>query len=92
MDLADETTDLSCLFETIINTIEPPKCELEGPAQMLVSNIDYDDYVGRIGIGRLERGTMKVGMPVSICGKRRQNNTRKNSKIIYTCWAKKKSK
>ena len=43
MDLADETTDLSCLFETIINTIEPPKCELEGPAQMLVSNIDYDD-------------------------------------------------
>ena len=36
---------------------------------MLVSNIDYDDYVGRIGIGRLERGTMKVGMPVSICGK-----------------------
>ena len=69
MDLADETTDLSCLFETIINTIEPPKCEIEGPAQMLVSNIDYDDYVGRIGIGRLERGTMKVGMPVSICGK-----------------------
>ena len=36
---------------------------------MLVSNIDYDDYVGRIGIVRLERGTMKVGMPVSICGK-----------------------
>ena len=69
MDLSDESTDLTCLFETIINTIEPPKCELEGPAQMLVSNIDYDDYVGRIGIGRLERGTMKVGMPVSICGK-----------------------
>ena len=69
MDLSDESTDLTCLFETILKTIEPPKCELEGPAQMLVSNIDYDDYVGRIGIGRLERGTMKVGMPVSICGK-----------------------
>ena len=36
---------------------------------MLVSNIDYDDYVGRIAVGRLERGHMKVGMPVSICEK-----------------------
>ena len=69
MNLEDETTDLSCLFETIINTIEAPKCDLDGTAQMLVSNIDYDDYVGRIGVGRVERGTFKVGMPVSICGK-----------------------
>ena len=36
---------------------------------MLVSNIDYDDYVGRIAVGRVERGIIKVGMPVSICGK-----------------------
>ena len=69
MDLADETEDLGCLFETIINTIQAPKCDEEGPAQMLVSNIDYDDYVGRIAVGRVERGTIKVGMPVSICGK-----------------------
>ena len=69
MDLADETTDLSCLFETIINTIQAPNCDEEGPAQMLVSNIDYDDYVGRIAVGRVERGIIKVGMPVSICGK-----------------------
>ena len=81
MDLADETTDLSCLFETIINTIDPPKCEIEGPAQMLVSNIDYDDYVGRIGIGRLERGTMKVGMPVSIC-KQEKNTQGKIAKLF----------
>ena len=69
MELTDETEDLSCLFETIVNTIEAPKCDIDGTAQMLVSNIDYDDYVGRIGVGRIERGTFKVGMPVSICGK-----------------------
>lgn len=69
MDLNDETTDLSCLFETIINTIQAPDCDEEGPAQMLVSNIDYDDYVGRIAVGRVERGVIKVGMPVAICGK-----------------------
>ena len=69
MDLSEETNDLSCLFETIINTIKAPKCDEEGPAQMLVSNIDYDDYVGRIAVGRVERGIIKNGMPVSICGK-----------------------
>ena len=62
MDLADETDNLDCLFDTIINTIEPPKCEMEGPAQLLVSNIDYDDYLGRIAVGRIERGTIKNGM------------------------------
>ena len=69
MDLNEETTDLSCLFKTIINTIHAPNCDEEGPAQMLVSNIDYDDYVGRIAVGRVERGIIKLGMPVSICGK-----------------------
>ncbi len=62
MDLNEETTDLNCLFETIVDTIKAPACEEEGPLQMLVSNIDYDDYVGRI-----ERGSVKVGQPVTIC-------------------------
>ena len=69
MDLHDETEDLSCLFETMIKTIQAPNCDEEGPAQMLVSNIDYDDYVGRIAVGRIERGSITTGMPVSICGK-----------------------
>ena len=69
MNLEDEATDLHCLFETIVNTIQAPNCDEEGPAQMLVSNIDYDDYVGRIAVGRVERGSIKVGMPVAICGK-----------------------
>ena len=69
LDLNDPDGDLTCLFETIIKTIKAPNCDEEGPAQMLVSNIDYDDYVGRIAVGRLERGVIKVGMPVSICEK-----------------------
>ncbi len=69
LHLSDEASDLNCLFETIVNEINPPKCEIEGPMQMLVSNIDYDDYVGRIAVGRVERGTVKAGMPVSICKK-----------------------
>ena len=69
MNLEDDATDLHCLFETIVNTIQAPNCDEEGPAQMLVSNIDYDDYVGRIAVGRVERGSIKVGMPVAICGK-----------------------
>ena len=69
MNLSDESDNLHCLFETIINTIDAPNCDEDGPAQMLVSNIDYDDYVGRIAVGRVERGEMKVGMPVSICGR-----------------------
>ena len=69
MNVDDESDNLNCLFETIVNTIQAPNCDEEGPAQMLVSNIDYDDYVGRIAVGRVERGSIKVGMPVSICGK-----------------------
>ena len=69
LNLNDESTDLNCLFETIVNEINPPACDIDGTMQMLVSNIDYDDYVGRIAVGRVERGTVKVGMPVSICKK-----------------------
>ena len=69
MNLEDEDKDLTCLFETIISTIQAPNCDIEGPAQMLVSNIEYDDYVGRIAVGRIERGKIKLNMPVAICGK-----------------------
>ena len=83
MNLEDESDSLHCLFETIINTIEPPACDEEGPAQMLVSNIDYDDYIGRIAVGRVERGEMKVGMPVAICGKEDKITQGKIAKV-YT--------
>ena len=67
MDLNEESDNVQCIFETIVNTINPPKCEIEGTSQMLVSNIDYDDYLGRLAIGRIERGTIKSGMTVAVC-------------------------
>ena len=62
-----EGTDLTPLFEQILEHIPAPQVDLEGPTQMLVSSIDYNDYVGRIGIGRIERGSMKVGQQVTVC-------------------------
>ena len=67
LDLNTPGQDLKCLFETIINEIEPPICDMDGTMQMLVSNIDYDDYIGRISIGRVERGAIDLNMPVAIC-------------------------
>ena len=60
-------TDLKPLFETILNYIEPPDGDPDGDLQLLVSAIDYNDYVGRIGIGKIERGTVKVGEEVMVC-------------------------
>lgn len=57
------------LFETIINTVPEPKGSAEEPLQLLVSNIDYDEYTGRIGIGRIERGKITNGQYVALCKK-----------------------
>ena len=67
MNLDEESDNVNCIFDTILKYIDSPNCEVEGPAQMLVSNIDYDDYLGRIAVGRIERGTIKSGMPIAIC-------------------------
>ena len=69
MNLDEESDNVHCIFETIIEKISAPNCEVEGPAQLLVSNIDYDDYLGRIAVGRIERGTITLGMPVAVCKK-----------------------
>ena len=60
-------TDLVPLFETIVNYIPAPKGDTEAPLQLLVSSIDYNEYVGRIAVGRVERGTIKVNQEVTIC-------------------------
>lgn len=59
--------DLRDLFELIVNYIPCPDCDDDAPFQMLVSNIDYDDYTGRIAVGKIQRGVIKTGMPLSIC-------------------------
>ena len=69
MNLDEESDNVNCIFETIINNIEPPKCDIDGTMQMLVSNIDYDEYLGRIAVGRVERGTINNGTTVVVCKK-----------------------
>ncbi|MDY2969982.1 MAG: translational GTPase TypA [Butyricicoccus pullicaecorum] len=59
-------TDLVPLFDQILEHIPAPEVDTEGPMQMLVSSIDYNEYVGRIGIGRIERGSIKVNQPVTV--------------------------
>ncbi|MBP3674078.1 MAG: translational GTPase TypA [Oscillospiraceae bacterium] len=60
-------TDLTPLFETIVNYIDAPQGDENAPLQLLVSSIDYNEYVGRIAVGRVERGTIKVNQEVTIC-------------------------
>ena len=81
MNLSDDSDNITCIFDTIIDKIEPPTCDMDGTMQMLVSNIDYDDYLGRIAIGRIERGKIKNGMPVSIC-KQEKNTQGKIAKLF----------
>ncbi|MBE6983415.1 MAG: translational GTPase TypA [Ruminococcaceae bacterium] len=62
----DIGTDLVPLFETIVNYVPAPEGDKDAPLQLLVSSIDYNEYVGRIAVGRVERGTIKVGQEVVI--------------------------
>jgi len=66
LDLAKEGKDLKPLFETILGTIPPPQANPAGPFQMLISTLDYSSYLGRIGIGRIERGQVHVGDTVAL--------------------------
>lgn len=66
MDMNVKKDDLTDLFEIIVNYIDPPQGELEAPLQMLVSSIDYNEFVGRIGIGRIERGSIKMNQEATI--------------------------
>lgn len=67
MDPAVPGTDMTPLFDAIIKNIPAPHGDLNGPTQVLFSNIDYDDYLGRIGIGRVERGVIQNGENVVLC-------------------------
>ena len=60
-------TDLKPLFETIVNYIPAPEANVDEPFQMLVSSIDYNEFVGRIAIGRIERGVIKQNQEIAVC-------------------------
>ncbi|MCL2839030.1 MAG: translational GTPase TypA [Oscillospiraceae bacterium] len=79
------TDNLDPLFDLIKNYVPSPKGDETAPFQMLVSNIDYDEYTGRIAIGKVERGTIKVNNPVSVCKQNGDVMTSKLSKLyIHT--------
>ena len=81
LDLSDEPKNLVPLFETIINHIPSPKGSADEPLQFLVSSIDYDEYVGRIAIGRIVRGTIKSGQQAVLCKKDGSQQNIKISKL-----------
>ena len=68
MDPAALKNDMRAVFDTIISAIPAPATDVDAPLQILFSAIDYDEYVGKIGIGRIERGIARKAMPVTICG------------------------
>lgn len=78
LDPHEKGTDMKPLFEKIISEIPAPTGEMNAPLQILFSNIDYDEYVGRIGIGRVERGSVNVGQQIVLC---RNDGTTKNAKV-----------
>ncbi len=73
-----KTESMQSMFDMIVKSVPAPEGDVDGTLQMLVSNIDYDEYIGRIAIGRISRGTMKVGENVAICKK---DGTTKNVRI-----------
>ena len=84
MDLKDyeegKTLDFHPLLESIIDTIPCPEGEPDEPLQLLISNIDSDQYVGRIAIGRVERGTIRQAQNVIVCGY--DDNTNKSARVV----------
>ncbi len=78
LDSSVREGDMRPLLDSILENIECPEGDLNGPAQVLFSSLDYDDYIGRIGIGRVERGSIKKGESVVLC---KTDGTTQNVKI-----------
>ncbi|MEG1879580.1 MAG: GTP-binding protein, partial [Pseudoflavonifractor sp.] len=77
-----EGTDLVPLFETILDYINPPEAEIAAPFQMLVSSIDYSEFVGRIAVGRIERGTIKQNQEIVVCNYHDSIESAKKAKAV----------
>ena len=77
-------TDLQPLFDTIMDYIPAPETNTEAPFQMLVSSVDYNEFVGRIAIGRIERGTIKQNQEIMVCNYHDASVTRKAKAVSCT--------
>ena len=71
--------DMQPLFETIVNVVEPPQVDTDGPFRMQISSLDYDNFKGLIGIGRIQRGSVKTNTPVTIVDK---EGSKRNGRIL----------
>ncbi|MBZ0198576.1 MAG: translational GTPase TypA [Ignavibacteriaceae bacterium] len=80
-NLEDESENLQPLFEKIVNEVKGPECDLEAPFQMLISAIDYNDYLGRIGIGRIHNGSIKVGDNIVLISREGERTNAKITKL-----------
>ena len=74
-------SDLKPLFDTIIDYIPAPEVDLEAPFQMLVSSMDYNEFVGRIAIGRIERGTIRQNQEIAVCNYHDPDAAPKKAKV-----------
>ncbi|MCI7031432.1 MAG: translational GTPase TypA [Clostridium sp.] len=77
-NVEDTNEDMEPLFKTIVDHVEPPKGEIDGPFQMLVTTLDSSEYVGKIAIGKIHRGTVKKNQNVALV---RQDGTKSNYRI-----------
>ena len=75
-------TDLKPLFDTILEYIPAPEADVDAPFQMLVSAIDYNEYVGRMAIGRIERGTLKQNQEIMVCNYHDPDAAPKKAKAV----------
>ena len=75
-------TDLIPLFDTLLSTIKPPEGDPEAPFQMLVSSIDYSEFVGRIAIGRIERGVIRQNEEIAVCNYHEPDAPAKKAKAV----------
>ena len=75
-------TDLKPLFDTILEYIPAPEADLDQPFQMLVSSIDYNDFVGRIAIGRIERGVIRQNEEIAVCNYHQPDAPAKKAKAV----------
>lgn len=78
-DPANMAEDMTPLFQTIVDIVEPPKVDIEGPFQMQISSLDYNSFVGVIGIGRIQRGAVKTNTAVTIVDK---EGNKRNGRIL----------
>lgn len=83
INMSDESTDISALFRVIMEHIPAPQGDKDAPLQVMVNNLDYDDYVGRIVIGRIIRGSIKSGQQVTIISGDKEYKTKMGRLYVY---------